>query len=114
MLKSKFEGETMVFKNDKGFYSTSISQKKIDGSYENGYFSLNFKKGVDIPNKTKINVKNGWLKFYKYQNKSTGKEDTSWQIFVNDFDIVGNNSTPVKAKAQQDDFIADDSDDLPF
>ena len=41
MLKSNFTGETMIFKNDKGFYATSISKtkKNPDGStgYDNAY-----------------------------------------------------------------------------
>ncbi len=114
MLRSKFEGETIVFKNDKGFYSTSMSNKKMDGTYDNGYMGLNFKKGTDIPNKTKINVKNGWLTFNKYENKNTGKQETYWYIFVNDYEIIGNNNSQPVAKKEQNDFIAADSDDLPF
>lgn len=56
--------ETMIFKNDIG-YSTSISRKKEDGSYENMFIPVNFKKGVEVENKTKINITNGFLSFYK-------------------------------------------------
>ena len=51
MLKSNFTGETMIFKNDKGFYATSISKtkKNPDGStgYDNAYINVSFRKGVD-------------------------------------------------------------------
>lgn len=57
-------GETMIFKNDRG-YSTTISNKKEDGSYENMFIPVNFRKGIELPNKTKINVINGFLSFYK-------------------------------------------------
>lgn len=57
-------GETMIFKNDRG-YSTTISNKKEDGSYENMFIPVNFRKGTELPNKTKINVINGFLSFYK-------------------------------------------------
>lgn len=57
-------GETMIFKNDKG-YSTTISKKNEDGTYENMFISVNFKGNAEIENKTKINIKNGFLSFYK-------------------------------------------------
>jgi len=57
-------GETMIFKNDRG-YSTTISNKKEDGSYENMFIPVNFRKGIELLNKTKINVINGFLSFYK-------------------------------------------------
>lgn len=60
----KISGETMIFKNDRG-YSTTISNKKEDGSYENMFIPVNFRKGIELPNKTKINVINGFLSFYK-------------------------------------------------
>ena len=60
----KITGETMIFSNDKGF-STTISNKKEDGTYENMFIPVNFKKGIEVPNKTKINVLDGFLSFYK-------------------------------------------------
>lgn len=56
-------GKTMIFKSDKG-YSTSISNKKEDGTYENMYLTINFKKGVELENQTKIDIKNGFFSFY--------------------------------------------------
>lgn len=61
----KVIGEVTIFKNEQGNYSTSISNKKEDGTYENMYISVQFKKGVVIPNKTKIDVDNGFLSFFK-------------------------------------------------
>ena len=60
----KITGETMIFKNDKG-YSTTISNKKEDGTYENMFIAVNFKRGIDMQNKTKINILDGFLSFYK-------------------------------------------------
>lgn len=60
----KTTGEMMIFSNDKGF-STSISNKKEDGTYDNMFIAVNFKKGVSVENKSKINVTNGFLSFYK-------------------------------------------------
>ena len=61
----KISGETMIFKNDKGYYETSISNKKEDGTYENMYVSVNFKKGLEVENKTKINILDGFISFFK-------------------------------------------------
>ena len=40
MLLSKFTGKTMVFKNENGFYRTTISTKNREGEYVN--------KGINI------------------------------------------------------------------
>lgn len=121
MLRNNFTGETMIFRNDKGFYSTTISntKKNQDGttSYDNAYINVNFKKGVDIPNKTKINVTNGWLTFDKYDNKQTGKKETYWKIFINEYTIVGasaGTSTPQNTVSQDVIFSPSDPSDLPF
>ena len=64
-MSLKVTGEILIFKNDKGAYSTSISKKKEDGTYENMKISVNFKKGTELENKTKINITNGFLSFWK-------------------------------------------------
>ena len=63
----KVTGETIIFKNDKG-YSTSISNKKEDGTYDNMFISVNFQKGIEVANKTKINILDGFMSFYKNKN----------------------------------------------
>lgn len=64
-MSLKVTGEIFIFRNDKGAYSTSISKKNEDGTYENMRISVNFKKGTELENKTKINVTNGFLSFWK-------------------------------------------------
>lgn len=84
MLKSEFTGEVMIFAKDyngKTFYSLGLSQKKQDGTYLNGYMDCEFKKGVTIPNKTKINITKGWLKFYINKEKRTVV-----QVFISEFE----------------------------
>ncbi len=56
-------GETLIFRNEFG-YSTSISRKNQDGEYEKMYLSVQLPKGVEIENKTKINIIKGFLSFY--------------------------------------------------
>lgn len=84
MLNSKFTGEAMIFRNDKGFYSTTLSKKTQEGDYQNAYINVSFRKGVDIPNKTKINIKDAWLTFDRYEKDGTHRDFL--KIFVNDFE----------------------------
>lgn len=110
MLNSKFSGEVMIFKNDKGFYSTTLSKKNQDGSYTNAYIGVAFKKGVDIPNKTKINITDGFLTFDQYEKE--GKIITNLKIFVKDYENVGANSTKTVSKNQNS--FDDSNSDIPF
>lgn len=64
-MSLKVTGQTMIFKSEKGTYSTSISNKKEDGTYENMKIQVNFRKGIELDNKTKINILNGFLSFWK-------------------------------------------------
>lgn len=98
----KITGETMIFKNDKG-YSTSVSNKKEDGSYENMFIAVNFKKGVGVENKTKINITNGFLSFYKTKDGLAKPK-----IVVMEFETTSNTTT------QATDFELNSQSELPF
>lgn len=77
--------EEMVFRKDyngKPSYSLGLSKKDKDGKYINGYVKVNFKKGVELDNKSKIKIKNAWLDFYK------DNEKTIPTIFINEFEII--------------------------
>lgn len=100
-MSIRITGETTIFKNEKGFYSTGISNKLLDGTYENAYIQVQFKKGVELENKTKINITNGFLTFWKPQD---GKP--IFKIMVLDFTQVGD--------AAEDTATAFDNNDLPF
>lgn len=114
MLNSNFSGETMIFKNDKGFYSTSISKKNQDGTYANAYISVGFRKGVDLPNKTKINIKSGFLTFDQY-DRADGSRATNLKLFVSDFETAGGKQTSKQSKGSENEFFgADSEEDLPF
>lgn len=98
----KITGETTIYKSEKGFYSTGISNKLMDGSWDNAYFPVQFKKGVEVENKSKINITNGFLTFYRdKENKPVFK------IMVLEFTQVGD--------AKEDTSVTTFSgDDLPF
>lgn len=112
MLLSKFTGKTMVFKNENGFYRTTISAKNREGEYVNKGINIAFKKGVDIPNKTVIDVKNGWLTFDEYVSKQDNQKKTSdFKIFVSEYEVEGGQTTALKAAETP---AISPEEDLPF
>lgn len=64
MNKQTLTGDFMIFKGEYG-YSTAISKKNEDGTYDKMYLSIQLPKGIELENKTKINITNGFLTFYK-------------------------------------------------
>lgn len=64
-------GEIKIFRkeiNGKTLYSTSLTNKNVDGTYENMYISCSLPKGVELDNNTKITVTKGFLSFYRNKN----------------------------------------------
>jgi len=57
-------GKTMIFKSEYG-YSTAISNKNQEGQYDKMYVSVQLPKGVELENKTMIEIQNGFITFYK-------------------------------------------------
>lgn len=57
-------GKVIIYKNTYG-YSTAISKKNEDGTYDKMYLSIQLPKGTELENKTKINITNGFLTFYQ-------------------------------------------------
>ena len=57
-------GKTLIFKNDYG-YTTTISKKNQNGEYERMYISVQLPKGIELENKTMIDINKGFLSFYK-------------------------------------------------
>ena len=94
MSKLSIIGETMIFRKDHEYsngtfatYSTGISRKQEDGSYKNKYKEVKFRKGVSIPDKTIINIKDGFLTFREYMAPGGDMKDVEY-IMVLDFEIV--------------------------
>lgn len=64
-------GKTMIFKKEyegKNLYSTNISNKDINGEYTNMYVSVQLPKGVEVENKTYIEITRGFLSYFKDKN----------------------------------------------
>lgn len=132
MLRTTVTGNTMIFKNDKGFYSTSLSKKirnadGTDGGWDRTYVGVYFTDKADIPDRTEINITNGFLTFNNYVDQ-TGAKRTAYQVIVTEFTPVQNNANVFGAQAQQpvqpaqkvaqakpnDTIGAISDDDLPF
>ena len=110
MLKSKFEGKTRIFRKDfengNIGYSTTISKKNIEDKWENSFINVQFKKGVELADKTDIEVINGWLTFYlNKENKPV------YQIFINEFTAENEER---KAIQDEENYDITSSEDLPF
>lgn len=110
-------GETMIFKNDLG-YSTTISNKNQEGTYDKMYLSVQFRKDDEkagrLSNMTKIDIKNGFMSFYKTTNGMT-----KVKIIVLDYDILDGNK-PVEERGDAFEETSTDGaydysdDELPF
>lgn len=55
-------------KDGKVYYSTSLGNKKEDGSYENMYISVQLPKNVAIHNGDEVLIEKGFITFYKDSN----------------------------------------------
>lgn len=108
----------MVFRRDTEygtFYSIGISKKNIDGNYENSYIDVRFKKGIEIENKTRINILNSFLSFY-LKTDSDGYNNTKYYIVINEFEYSDNRDkeTVVETDEEQDEQLDIDIDELPW
>ena len=82
-MKSTYTGPATVFRHDKNghtFYSVAVSRKDAQGETQFAYKLVQFKKGVDIADRAKIDIHNAWETFYK--NKDG--EDVFY-VFISDF-----------------------------
>ena len=107
-------GETIIFRNDHDSpngkwysYATGVSNKRQDGSYVNAYLDVRFRKGVVVENKTRINIKNGFLTVREYtSNGNTGKK---LELMVLEFETVS--GEPAQTT---EGFTALSYDEVPF
>lgn len=89
-------------------YSIGVSSKDKDGNWINGFLDCQFKKGVEVAHKSKIEISNSFYTVNEYNGKKYLK------LFIMDFNVVDGPST---APVDMDSFmnIPDGiSDELPF
>lgn len=68
--------------NGKKYYSIGLGKKDKTDKYINGYINCSFKKGIEIPNKTLVKIKKGWLDFY-LKDKTTVP-----YVFILEYEII--------------------------
>ena len=59
----QISGKTKIFKGKYG-YSCSISNKNQDGSYSNMFMQLQLPKGIELEDKSIIEITKGFISFY--------------------------------------------------
>lgn len=94
-------------KDDKIFYNIGLTKKDIDGNYINGTISCRFPKDADIPDRTRIIVKKGWLDFY-VKDKITYP-----YLFISQYEIEESKPDEKIADKKDNEVQLEDSD-LPF
>ena len=109
MLRNNFEGETMIFRNANGFYSTSLGKKNLNDEWQNKFLSVQFPKGTDIPDKTKINIKKAFLSFDSWTDKD-GNNRSEFKLVVQEFE----NPNVIEKPQEDETFGSIDDTELPF
>ena len=101
-------GDAMIFRNaHEGkdgtwyTYATGVSSKKQDGTYANMYLDVRFRKGVTVENKTRIDIKDGFLTVKEFI-ASGGETVKKLELMILDFDVKGGG------------FTAMSDEDVPF
>ena len=120
----QISGELKIFKkeiNGKTLYSTSLTNKNIDGTYENMYIAAQLPRGITLENNTKINVTRGFISFYR---SKTGLAQP--KVVIQEFEAIKPIDTPnyieetTRLFADTGEVIAENTigyyqnDDLPF
>lgn len=78
-------------------YSIGVASKDKDGNWVNGFLDCQFKKGVEIANKTKIEISNSFYTVNEYNGKKYLK------LFILDFAVTEQGEVPQPAPAPSDD-----------
>lgn len=91
-------------------YSTGISSKSQDGTYNNAYMPVKFRRGIEIEDRQLINILSAWLMPIKIgENFVIG-------IFINDFTLVENRNVNSNNNNVENNISGSNynMDDLPF
>ena len=84
-MRSTYTGPATVFRHDKNgrtFYSVAECRKNSEGETLFGYKLVQFKKGVELADKTKIDIQNAWESFYLNQDG-----EAVFYVFIADFTL---------------------------
>ena len=75
IFAKEFEGKT--------HYRAGMSRKNQNNEYEKAYIDVRLPKGDALNSGSKINIKKGFLTFYK-----TKDEKTIWYVVIQDYELV--------------------------
>lgn len=110
---------TMIFRkedNGKTHYRAGLSTKKQDNSYDKAYIDVRMPRGVELADRTKINITKGFLSFY-YTTNQEDKKIAHWYIMIQEFTTASD----VKEEKQNDEYenigtqiTVEDIDDMPL
>lgn len=90
-MRSQYTGPATVFRHDKNgrtFYSVAVSRKNSEGESIFGYKLVQFKRGVDVADRTKIDIQNAWESFYLNQDG-----EAVFYVFIADFTLQQGSAT---------------------
>jgi hypothetical protein len=82
-MSLEISGKTRVYRKEfdgRVSYSIGFSKKKDDGTYLTAFQNVSFRKGVDIPHKTEINITKAWFSPYEYKDKA------GYNLFISEFE----------------------------
>jgi hypothetical protein len=74
MIKTTATGKARIYRKDyegKAKYTTQLSKKDKDGNWANGFIGIQFNIGVELPDKTDIELTNAWIDFYVSKENKT-------------------------------------------
>lgn len=118
-----------IYKDELGRYKTYIKSTKInkDNTEENTFMAkkVQFKKGIEVKNKSVIEVTDGWITPYKIKTdelNENGKPKYKYfdKLFISEFNLLEEGTDEVQKTRQpkqepQDSFAFDiGQDELPF
>ena len=107
-MKSSYTGPATVFRHEyrgRVFYSVAEVKETQDGKKEYGYKDVQFRRGVDVADHAKINIKQAWESFYV-----NAKGETVFYVFINDFDLEGGSVKEIQAPREFEQI----DEDVPF
>ena len=94
-----------VYRNDyngKPYYKIGIEQKQPDGQKLRGYISVRFKNGVEVSDKTRIKIKQGFENFY-FSKNDPKHFNPIFYIQINEFEILDDKIQAYNESMQEDD-----------
>lgn len=108
-------GTGMVFKNEHVTngetwysYNIGIASKNYSGDYVSTTMPIRFKKGIELTDRARIDIKNGFLRVREYDKDGEKRKIT--EIMCLDFDLVIGSAADVAPEG----YAALQDEDIPF